>query len=240
MSHHSLERRVFLPFLKSCAVAAGAVLIVGCASKVPLNEPDGAAQPGASAASSGSSGGQAGAAGSTGAAAQGGASSTSGGQGRPAGAVAQPGAGGAAAGQGGAGVAAKPVAELGGGSAASRPLLGGDSAAPAALPTVVYFDFDSFALLDEAKGIVGDYAKLMGADTSKQFMLEGHTDERGGREYNLALGQKRAESVVRAMAALGVADSRLEAVSFGEERPAIQGGGEQAWSKNRRVEFKPR
>jgi peptidoglycan-associated lipoprotein len=68
-------------------------------------------------------------------------------------------------------------------------------------------------------------------------VIEGHTDERGGREYNLALGQKRAEAVRRAMGLLGVADSQMEAISFGKEKPALQGNDEAAWSKNRRAEI---
>jgi len=75
---------------------------------------------------------------------------------------------------------------------------------------------------------------------NKQFkvQLEGHTDERGGREYNLALGQKRAETVRRALTLLGVSDAQLEAVSFGKEKPAASGPDEAAFAKNRRVEIK--
>ena len=72
------------------------------------------------------------------------------------------------------------------------------------------------------------------------MVVEGHTDERGGREYNLALGQKRAEAVVRSLTLLGVGDQQLEAVSFGEERPAAQGSDEAAWARNRRAELKDR
>jgi peptidoglycan-associated lipoprotein len=68
--------------------------------------------------------------------------------------------------------------------------------------------------------------------------IEGHTDERGGREYNLALGQKRAESVAKALTLLGVADNQVEPVSFGKERPAAQGSDEAAWARNRRAEIK--
>ena len=68
-------------------------------------------------------------------------------------------------------------------------------------------------------------------------MIEGHTDERGGREYNLALGQRRSEAVRRALNLLGVADSQVEAVSLGEEKPASAGSDESAWSKNRRAEI---
>jgi peptidoglycan-associated lipoprotein len=84
------------------------------------------------------------------------------------------------------------------------------------------------------------HAKVLSANRSKRMMLEGHTDERGGREYNLALGQKRAEAVLRSMVLLGVQDNQLEAVSFGEEKPAVQGSDEAAWAKNRRVELKDR
>jgi peptidoglycan-associated lipoprotein len=72
------------------------------------------------------------------------------------------------------------------------------------------------------------------------MVIEGHTDERGGREYNLALGQKRAEAVLRALVMLGAADNQLEAVSFGKERPAVQGSDEAAWAQNRRAELKDR
>jgi peptidoglycan-associated lipoprotein len=72
------------------------------------------------------------------------------------------------------------------------------------------------------------------------MVVEGHTDERGGREYNLALGQKRAEAVVRSLTLLGVGGQQLEAVSFGEERPAVQGSDEAAWARNRRAELKDR
>jgi peptidoglycan-associated lipoprotein len=69
-------------------------------------------------------------------------------------------------------------------------------------------------------------------------VAEGHTDERGGSEYNLALGQKRAEAVVKQMTVLGVGESQLEAVSYGKERPAVDGHDESAWAKNRRVELR--
>jgi peptidoglycan-associated lipoprotein len=102
----------------------------------------------------------------------------------------------------------------------------------------VYFDFDSFALRDDAKPVIDGHAKVLAANRGRKLTIEGHTDERGGREYNLALGQKRAETVQRALALLGVAEGQLEAVSFGKERPAVQGGSEEAWAKNRRAELK--
>ncbi|MEO8806635.1 MAG: peptidoglycan-associated lipoprotein Pal [Burkholderiaceae bacterium] len=111
-----------------------------------------------------------------------------------------------------------------------------DSAANG-LNRVVYFDFDSFALKDEYRPTVEAYAKTLSADRKKRLAIEGHTDERGGREYNLALGQKRAEVVARSMTLLGATDTQVEAVSFGKERPAVQGSDEAAWAKNRRAEL---
>ncbi len=105
---------------------------------------------------------------------------------------------------------------------------------------VVYFDFDSFAIRDEFKPVIEGHAKVLVANKGKRMVVEGHTDERGGREYNLALGQKRAEAVVRSLELLGASDAQLEAVSFGKERPAAQGSNEEAWAKNRRAELKDR
>jgi peptidoglycan-associated lipoprotein len=105
---------------------------------------------------------------------------------------------------------------------------------------VVYFDFDSFVIKDEYRSVVEGQAKLLQANRQRLVQIEGHTDERGGREYNLALGQKRAEAVQRALVLLGVGDKQLEAVSYGEERPADPGHDEAAWAKNRRAEVKDR
>ena len=102
----------------------------------------------------------------------------------------------------------------------------------------VYFDFDSFSVKEEFRPLLEANAKALAANRAKRMSLEGHTDERGGSEYNLALGQKRAEAVARQMVLLGAADNQLEPVSFGKERPAVQGGGESAWAQNRRVELK--
>lgn len=104
-------------------------------------------------------------------------------------------------------------------------------------PRIVYFDYDSFVIKPEFQSVIEAHARHIKADKSRKVSIEGHTDERGGREYNLALGQKRAEAVRRALALLGVADSQVEAVSFGKEKPAVQGGDEAAWSKNRRAEI---
>ena len=111
------------------------------------------------------------------------------------------------------------------------------SVAMSNLPRVVYFDFDSYVVKDEFRPTVESYAKLLVADGKKRIAIEGHTDDRGGREYNLSLGQKRAESVAKSLALLGAKDAQLDAVSFGKERPAAQGNDETAWAKNRRAEL---
>jgi len=115
-----------------------------------------------------------------------------------------------------------------------------DQTSMANLPSTIFFDYDSYLVRPDALPTVEGYAKRMQATPSQRLTLEGHTDDRGGREYNLALGQKRAEAVLRALTLLGVADDKLEAVSMGEEQPAVEGEGEAAWSQNRRVEFKAR
>ena len=102
---------------------------------------------------------------------------------------------------------------------------------------VVYFDFDSYVVKDEYRGTVEGHAKALTADRKKHLAVEGHTDERGGREYNLALGQKRAEAVAKSLTLLGASEAQVEAVSFGKERPAAQGSDEAAWAKNRRAEL---
>ncbi len=105
------------------------------------------------------------------------------------------------------------------------------------LPHVIYFDFDSYTVKDDYRPVIEANARALMADRSRKLALEGHTDERGGHEYNLALGQKRAESVAKALELLGANPNQLEAVSFGKERPVDQGHDEAAWAKNRRVEL---
>ena len=106
------------------------------------------------------------------------------------------------------------------------------------LGRVVYFDFDSYVVREEFRQLIEGHAKTLAAAKTKKMVVEGHTDERGGREYNLALGQRRAEAVARSLALLGVTNGQVEAVSFGEERPAAEGHDESAWAKNRRAELK--
>ncbi len=103
---------------------------------------------------------------------------------------------------------------------------------------VVYFDFDSFVVKDEYRSLIENHAKRLNNKKTLALSLEGHADERGGREYNLALGQKRAEAVAKSLTLLGVAANQVEPVSFGKERPADTGHNEEAWAKNRRVELR--
>jgi peptidoglycan-associated lipoprotein len=126
------------------------------------------------------------------------------------------------------------------GSAAGAAAAGASALAALSSQRIVYFDFDSYAIKDDFKGLIDGHARALQANKAKKMVVEGHTDERGGREYNLALGQKRAAAVVHALTLLGATDAQLEAVSFGEERPAVQGSDEAAWSKNRRAELKDR
>ena len=112
-----------------------------------------------------------------------------------------------------------------------------DAPQPEAISRLVYFDYDSFVVKPEFASMLEANARYLMADSKRRLSLEGHTDERGGREYNLALGQKRAEAVRRALTLLGVRDQQIEPVSFGEEKPAASGFTEDAYAKNRRVEF---
>ena len=116
--------------------------------------------------------------------------------------------------------------------------LGAQLTAAVANQRVVLFDYDSYIVKDEYANLLAAHAKRLSNDRKLALNLEGHTDERGGREYNLALGQKRAEAVVKSLGLLGVATTQVEAVSFGKERPAVQGSDEAAFAKNRRVELK--
>jgi peptidoglycan-associated lipoprotein len=101
----------------------------------------------------------------------------------------------------------------------------------------VYFDFDSYLVKDEFKPVVDAHSRYLVANQGRRIVIEGHTDERGGSEYNLALGQKRAEAVRKSLSLLGVADARMEAVSFGKEKPKAVDGNESAWAENRRADL---
>ena len=110
-------------------------------------------------------------------------------------------------------------------------------AGPVGIAKIIYFDYDSFIIKPEFQSAVEAHAKYMAVNKTRKLAVEGHTDERGGREYNLALGQKRAEAVRRALGLLGVTDAQVEAVSFGKEKPADAGIDEAALAKNRRAEL---
>jgi peptidoglycan-associated lipoprotein len=113
-------------------------------------------------------------------------------------------------------------------------------ALPPDAPKVVYFDFDSYTVKDVHRPALEAHARWLSSDATKRLVINGHTDDRGGREYNLALGQKRADTVAKFLTGLGVAHSQMECVSYGEERPAAKGRGEDAWAKNRRAELEYR
>jgi peptidoglycan-associated lipoprotein len=102
----------------------------------------------------------------------------------------------------------------------------------------VYFDFDSNVVKDEYRGVVTAHAKYMTEKKDSKIRIEGNCDERGSREYNLALGQRRAEAMKKVMTVLGVQEGRIETVSFGEEKPADPGHDETAWAKNRRGDIR--
>ena len=108
---------------------------------------------------------------------------------------------------------------------------------PVGVARIVYFDFDSYTIKPEFQSLIDGHARFLKANPQRRVSIEGHTDERGGREYNLALGQKRSEAVRRALGLLGVPDNQIEAVSFGKEKPAAQGTGEDVWAQNRRAEI---
>jgi peptidoglycan-associated lipoprotein len=101
----------------------------------------------------------------------------------------------------------------------------------------IYFDFDSYIVKDEFKPVVDAHAKYLTSNKGRKVVIQGNTDERGGREYNLALGQKRAEAVRKSLSLLGVPDAQMEAVSFGKEKPKAQGSDEATWAENRRADL---
>ena len=102
---------------------------------------------------------------------------------------------------------------------------------------LVYFDFDSAEIKGAGTDVVAAHAKYLAAHSATRVRLEGHTDERGSREYNIGLGERRAQSVRRALLLQGATDAQISTVSYGEERPAAPGHDEAAWAKNRRVEI---
>jgi peptidoglycan-associated lipoprotein len=101
----------------------------------------------------------------------------------------------------------------------------------------VFFDFDSFVVKSEFQPVIEAHGKYLASTKNRRIVIEGHTDERGGREYNLALGQKRAEAVKQRLMLLGATDSQIETVSFGKEKPRAVGSNEEAWAQNRRADI---
>ncbi len=101
----------------------------------------------------------------------------------------------------------------------------------------VYFDFDSYVVRDGDKAVVDNHSQYLNKNKTRKILIQGNTDERGGAEYNLALGQKRAEAVRKSLAALGVAETQMEAVSLGKEKPKATGSNEEAWTENRRADI---
>ncbi len=101
----------------------------------------------------------------------------------------------------------------------------------------VYFDYDQYTMKEEYRALVEAHGKFLAANPDRKVTIQGNTDERGGSEYNLALGQKRAEAVRRAMVLAGARDSQLEAISFGKEKPKSTGSDEAAWAENRRADI---
>jgi peptidoglycan-associated lipoprotein len=104
----------------------------------------------------------------------------------------------------------------------------------------IYFDFDKSDLTADARAGLQSNADYLKGSSSVAVSIEGHTDERGSAEYNLALGKRRAEAAYKYLADLGIDTSRMSTVSFGKESPAVEGHNELAWAKNRRDEFKAR
>jgi len=114
---------------------------------------------------------------------------------------------------------------------------GSGASAPAGVARLIYFDFDSAEIRPEFVSVIAAHAKAIAANASIHVRLEGHTDERGSPEYNIGLGERRAQAVRRALMLQGVGEAQLATVSYGEERPVATGQTEADWAKNRRVEF---
>jgi len=138
----------------------------------------------------------------------------------------------------GDGAAITPLPQTGGGATTNN--AGVDSLNDPASPLakrVVYFDYDSSAVREDNRATVEAHAKYLAQHGDVRVTLEGHTDERGSREYNIALGERRANAVRDMMTLLGVSAGQISTVSYGEERPAMLGSDESAYAKNRRVEI---
>ena len=102
----------------------------------------------------------------------------------------------------------------------------------------VYFDFDSYVVKDEYRSLVVAHAQYLRDNSSARMLLQGNTDERGSREYNLALGQRRADAVKHALTLSGAREAQIESVSLGEEKPRATGHDESSWAENRRTDIR--
>lgn len=129
------------------------------------------------------------------------------------------------------------VAVAGSGSQGAGSGTTAGATAPEALLETVYFDFDQSDLRQDARDALSRNAALLLKRSAQKVTIEGHCDERGTDEYNLALGERRAKAVAAYLTNLGVKTERIATISFGEEKPKVQGSDEAAWSKNRRAEF---
>ncbi|HER34136.1 MAG: peptidoglycan-associated lipoprotein Pal [Halothiobacillaceae bacterium] len=141
-----------------------------------------------------------------------------------------PGAGSAADGAGAGGAESSGMA--GGAGMSEAELYEGQ---PAETQRVVYFGFDEYSVAARYQGMLETNADFLKANDNREVVVEGHTDERGSREYNVALGEKRANAVRDILLSYGVSAGQVDTVSYGEERPAVEGSGESAWSQNRRA-----
>jgi peptidoglycan-associated lipoprotein len=101
----------------------------------------------------------------------------------------------------------------------------------------IYYDLDKFDIKDEYRGMIESHAKYLRENPAARMLIQGNTDERGSREYNIGLGQRRADGVKRMLVLLGARDGQIESVSLGEEKPQAEGSNEQAWAKNRRSDM---
>jgi len=129
------------------------------------------------------------------------------------------------------------AAELARRQAEERELRAQMARAQEVLTNVVYFEYDSDRLTAEAEERLRTKASVLRANPAVAIRVEGHADERGSTEYNLALGQRRAESVRTFLTGYGITGNRLATISYGKERPAVEGSSEAAWARNRRAEF---
>jgi peptidoglycan-associated lipoprotein len=144
--------------------------------------------------------------------------------------------------KGGSAVTTQPGAGGGGGGQSSVAPVVTDAApgnvpGPANVARIIYFDYDSFMIKPQFQSLLDAHARYLKANNTRRVSIEGHTDDRGGREYNLALGQRRSEAVRRSLGLLGVPDAQIEAVSFGKEKPAAPGTDEASFAQNRRAEI---